>query len=257
MRNTYSFKSSISPGSVFTVFAFLAVMCSLQEIMAQDAADVLRRMDDVVFAGEDQTSGIRLIMTDRSGNERVREAKVWQKGSNKRLFRFTSPAAEAGIAFLSLPDDVMYLYMPAYGRERRIATHVRNQSFAGTDFSYEDLEALRYSERFEASIAEEKDNHYILRLVPLPGTRSDYSEIIVTINREHYYPERMKSFDRGGQEYKIADYRFERKGDYWTTTEIRMTNLKRQHSTRMIFDDIEFDTGLDDDIFTVRNLTRY
>ncbi len=225
--------------------------------MAADAETILRRMDDVVFAGEDQKSSITLILIDRSGHERIREARVWQKGVNKRLFRFTAPAAEAGIAFLSLPDEVMYLYMPAYGRERRIASHVKNQSFAGTDFSYEDLKEEKYSKRFSPKDLEETEDHYIIQLEPLPDVRSDYSKIIIHINKKHFYPEKMKSFDRGGQEFKVAEYTFDKKGDYWYTKEIHMTNLKRDHSTRMIFEEVAFDTGLDDEIFTIRNLTRY
>src|SRR5690554_3855546 len=114
-------------------------------LFAQDVATILQKIDQVLFQPNDQTSNVRMVLTDRNGNERVREASVWQKGSDKRLFRFTRPASEAGIAFLSLPDDLMYLYMPAFGRERRIASHLKNQSFAGTDFSYEDMETKEYA----------------------------------------------------------------------------------------------------------------
>ncbi len=224
---------------------------------AEDAGSILKKMDAVLFAGEDQTSSIRMILTDRGGNERVREAQVWQKGANKRLFRFTAPAAEAGIAFLSLPDDVMYLYMPAYGRERRIASHVKNQSFAGTDFSYEDLESEKYVKRFTPELLDETDETYILELTPLPDMRSDYSKIIAHIHKKHHYPLKMESFDRGGQPFKVAEYTFKKKGDYWYTAEIKMTNLRRNHSTRMIFEEVAFDTGIDDSVFSVRNLTRY
>lgn len=224
---------------------------------AEDAGSILKKMDAVLFAGEDQTSSIRMILTDKGGNERVREAQVWQKGANKRLFRFTAPAAEAGIAFLSLPDDVMYLYMPAYGRERRIASHVKNQSFAGTDFSYEDLESEKYVKRFTPGLLDETDETYILELTPLPDMRSDYSKIIAHIHKKNHYPVKMESFDRGGQPFKVAEYTFKKKGDYWYTAEIKMTNLRRNHSTRMIFEEVAFDTGIDDSVFSVRNLTRY
>ncbi len=242
-----------------TVFMMLLAGFISTATNAQDAHTIVQKMDDVLFAGEDQHSHIRMILTDRRGNERTREAEVWQKGDNHRLFRFTAPAAEAGIAFLSLPDEVMYLYMPAFGGERRIASHVKNQSFAGTDFTYEDLEAERYSERFSSSLVEETDETgqvYVVEMTPLPNTRSDYSRIIAYINKTYHYPEKMESFDRSGQKAKVATYVFERQGDYWFTKEIRMENLLRNHSTLMIFDDVVFDSGLGDEIFTVRNLLR-
>ncbi len=227
-----------------------------EPLFAVDGETLLQRMDEVMFAADDQYSEINMTLIDEDGSERVREANVWQKGTEHRLFRFTAPADVDGIAFLSLPDDVMYMYMPAYGRERRIASHVKTQSFAGTDFTYEDLEAGNFAERYAAELLEETEDHYILELEPLPDRTSDYSRIIVHLNKDHYYPEEMEFFDRGGQEYKMADYTFERKEEYWYSKEIRMTDVQRNHTTRMIFDEVEFDTGLEDLIFTVRNLTR-
>ncbi len=240
-----------------TTLIFLIAQLLTVQLAAQDASEILNKLDNVVYASEDQASKVTLVLTDRSGNERTRKAEVWQKGTDKRLFRFTAPAAEAGIAFLSLPDDVMYLYMPAFGRERRIASHVKNQSFAGTDFSYEDLESTRYADKYTPMLLEETDDHFVLELTPLPDVRSDYSKVIAYVNKDHYYPEKMESYDRGGQKAKIADYTFEKKDDYWYIKEIFMQNLKRDHSTRMTFTEVVFDSGLDEGIFTVRNLTRY
>ena len=241
----------------FIIVATMFLLMINLPVLGGDAARILDKMDAVLFAAEDQKSTIKMVLIDRNGNERTREATVWQKGSDKRLFRFTAPAGEAGIAFLSLPDDVMYLYMPAFGRERRIASHVKNQSFAGTDFSYEDLESVKYSEKYAPELLEETDEHYILKLTPLPDVRSDYSKVIAYVNKEHYYPEIMESHDRGGQKVKVAEYVFNRQDGYWYMQEVYMTNLNRDHRTRMTFKEVHFDTGIDDQIFTVRNLTRY
>jgi len=67
------------------------------------------------------------------------------------MFRFTAPASQAGIAFLSLPNDVMYMYLPAFGKERRIASSAKNQNFAGTDFSYDDMESVPFSKNTRLS----------------------------------------------------------------------------------------------------------
>ena len=223
---------------------------------SQDAQAILKKLDEVLYAPADQESKIRMVLTDRNGNERIREADVWQKGDNMRLVRFTSPAAEAGIAFLSLPNDVMYVYLPAFGRERRIASHVKNQSFAGTDFTYEDMEAVNYSSKYKPRLLETTGKHHVLELTPLPGVRSDYSRQVSVINREHYYPVSSEYYDRGGNLVKSSQYTYTKKEKYWYPGEIRMTDHRRGHSTSMQFLEIKFDTGLSDDIFTIRNLTR-
>jgi outer membrane lipoprotein-sorting protein len=103
---------------------------------AQDATSILKKMDDVMFSSKDMTGKNKIILIDKNGKQESREATMQQKGTDKRMFRFTAPASQAGIAVLSLPNDLMYLYLPAFGKERRIATSAKNQNFAGTDFSY-------------------------------------------------------------------------------------------------------------------------
>ena len=92
-----------------------------------------------------------------------------QKGPDMRIFKFTSPSSQAGLAFLSLPGNIMYLYLPAFGKERRIASHVKNQGFAGTDFSYGDMESKTYSESYNASLVENRSGEYLIDLM-LPFT---------------------------------------------------------------------------------------
>lgn len=242
---------------LMTIAGLFLVAGLVLPAMAQDAVSIMKKMDQVMFQPSDQTSNVRMMLTDRNGNERVREASIWQKGSDKRLFRFTKPASEAGIAFLSLPDDLMYLYMPAFGRERRIASHVKNQSFAGTDFSYEDMEAREYASYYTGKVLREEGNNYILELTPQASARSDYSKMIVAVNKQHYTPQRSEAYDRGGNLAKTAVYTWERLGNYWFPKEIFMKDEKRGSTTRMIMSEVKFDTNLSDQVFTVRNLTSF
>lgn len=241
----------------FTFMPLLAFFVLIPSTTAQTAAEILQRMDQVLFQPGDQTSNTRMVLTDRNGNERIREATIWQKGSEKRLFRFTSPASEAGIAFLSLPNDMMYLYLPAFGRERRIAAHLKNQNFAGTDFTYEDLEVRKYTETYSGRILRTEDNLIVLELTPLPGIRSDYSRTVATINRETFLPQKTEAFDRGGNLAKSATYTWARQGNFWYPQEIHMSDHRRGSSTRMTMRDVRFNTNLSDNIFTVRNLTSF
>ncbi|MEE4176010.1 MAG: outer membrane lipoprotein-sorting protein [Bacteroides sp.] len=241
----------------FFLTALFLIAAGTAPLLAQDAATILTKVDQVLFQPKDQTNTVRMILTDRNGNERIREASIWQKGSNKRLFRFTRPASEAGIAFLSLPDDLMYLYMPAFGKARRIASHVKNQSFAGTDFSYEDMETKEYAKTYSGKVLREEGNLYILELVALPDVRSDYSKMIVAVNKENYTPQRSESYDRGGNLAKTAVYTWQQQANYWFPKEIFMKDEKKGSSTRMIMSDVKFDSNISDQVFTERNLTSF
>ncbi|MGW8316565.1 MAG: outer membrane lipoprotein-sorting protein [Bacteroidales bacterium] len=224
---------------------------TISSARAQDAETILKKMDDVLYAPKDMTGTNKIILIDKNGKEEVREATVKQKGTDKRIMRFTAPASQAGIAVLALPDDVMYMYLPAFGKERRISSSVKNQNFAGTDFSYDDMESKPYSDKYTPELIG-TDNAYVLKLTP--KGRSDYSKLVVTVNKENGYPEQIEYYDRGNTEVKVATYTFKKVGNYWNPSEIVMKDLKKDHTTKMQTSNVEFDTGLNDDEFTVRML---
>lgn len=235
-------------------FAFSAMIAagSLFSAKGQEAQAILKKMDDVMYSPKDLTGINKIVLIDKNGKQESREASLLQKGTDKRLMRFTAPASQAGIAVLSLPNDVMYLYLPAFGKERRISTSVKNQNFAGTDFSYEDMEAKPYSEKYTPKLLRTDDQVFVLELIPKGP--SDYSKVIVNINKTNYYPEAAEYFDKGNNKVKEAKYVFKKIGNYWNAQEIEMTDLKKNHKTKMQMSDVKYDTGLTDDDFTIRKL---
>lgn len=230
----------------------VCAIISFSSAFAQDAVSILKKMDDVMFSSKDMTARMKVEMTDKNGKQETREAAIQQKGTDKRIFRFTSPASQAGIAILSLPNDIMYLYLPAYGKERRIASSAKNQNFAGTDFSYDDMESKSYSEKYTPRLLKTETDVFTVEMTP--KVPSDYSKIIVNINRTDYYPESMEFYDKGNNKIKTAQYTLKKIGSYWNTSEVEMTNLKTSRKTKMQMSDVKYDSGLTDDDFTVRKL---
>jgi len=225
---------------------------STLSLIAQDATTILKKVDDVLFSSKDMSARHKIILIDKSGKQEIREAVLLQKGTEKRLFRFTAPASQAGIAILSLPGDMMYLYMPAFGKERRIATSAKNQNFAGTDFSYDDMESKPYSSKYTPKLVNTNNDTYTLELVPVGS--SEYSKVVVQVNKNTYCPSFSEFYDKGGNKVKEARYVFKKIGNYWNASEIEMRDLKKNHKTIMQVSDVKYDTGLSDEEFTVRKL---
>lgn len=237
---------------IFTIVAFIA---TLNLAVAQTAIEVLKKMDDVLYAPKDQTTTIKMTIFSKNGNKGIREAKTWQKDNDKRLFRFTSPASQAGIGILSLPNDVMYLYMPAYEKERRIASSTKKQGFAGTDFSYDDIESKLYQEKYDPISLKTENNMWVLELKPKTTNKTEYAKVIVTIGKDNYYPRKVKYYDKNNTQIKeLNNIKIEKKGNYWIATIFEMKDLKKGTKTQMEFTSVEFDKGLKDDDFSVRKL---
>lgn len=231
----------------------LFIAC-IAPMKAQSAASILRSMDDLMSAPKDKSAIVKMVLTDKSGKEKIREAEMKQKGRYNKLYRYTSPEKQVGTATLSLPDDIIWYFMPALNKAIKVTLLSKSQAFTGTDFSYEDMSGSSYDDRFTPSILESPDpDIYQLALMP-KSMKSSYSKIIVYIDKTHFYPVRMEYFDDDKVYFKNATYKYKKKGKYWYAEEVLMTNIKKDHSTKILLTEIEFDTGISDDVFTVENL---
>jgi len=152
----------------------------------------------------------------------------------------------------------MYLYLPAFKKVRRIASHIKNNKFAGTDFSsYEDMEAIRYTEKYIPTLQKTEEDHYILELIPQKGVKTDYSKLIMRVRTDIFYPAKIEHYDKVGKLYKVmVREKIEKVGEYWISKESTMEDLKAEHKTRMIIEEVIFDSGFPDDRFTKRYLRR-
>ena len=219
---------------------------------AQDAQTLLGKMDAVMFSPKDKQGTVQIILTSRQGKEKKREA-IFEQKANKSLYRYTEPESQAGIATLSLPDGVMWLYMPAFGKPKKISLLAKSQAFTGTDFSYEDMATTPYSERYTPKLLEEKADRYVLELIP-KSDKSKYSKVIVALDKENYYPIKMEFYDRGNRKFKEATYTYEKIGKYWNAKQVVMVDLNKQHMTKILLTNVKFDQGIPDSDFTVENL---
>lgn len=220
---------------------------------AQSADELLNEMDNIIFGAKDKQGNVKIILINRSGKEKTREATMMQKGTDKKIYRYTMPESQAGIATLSLPDGIMWLYMPAFGKPKKISLLAKSQAFTGTDFSYEDMATTPYASRFTPSLTESTENAFIIELIP-KSDESSYSKIIVTLDKQNYYPLKMEYFDKGKRKFKEATYEYLKSGKYWYAQEVIMADLNKQHMTKILLSDIKFDQGIPDDEFTVEKL---
>jgi hypothetical protein len=138
------------PGIIAVLLAIGAGAASAQQ--APNGNEILKNVDETMSAPRDQDVEATLVLVDKDGNRKERTLRMYQKGADTRMARFLTPADQKGISVLSLPDGSIYLYLPAFKKVKRIASSVKNTTFAGTDFTYEDMEARRYADSYTAEL---------------------------------------------------------------------------------------------------------
>ena len=238
-------------GTVVFVLGFCAVA------WAGSAQDLLIKVDDAEYAAKDSVAVTTMELEESNGKISKRKMEMYQRGNDKRLIKFLEPADIKGMAFLDA-DDKMYIYLPAMHKIRRIAGSVKNDNFAGTDFSYGDLSSERFSDRMDAKAMKEEGDHFVLDLLPRPDSDSQYAMTRMWVRKKDNLFDRIEFFDKDNKKWKVLTRKdFRPVGKYTQSFHVVMEDLKTKHKTRNLVESIKCDTGLSKRFFSKRQLKRH
>lgn len=231
----------------------LALTIGFQFHTAEDAKTILSKTDKAIFSIKDKTSTVEMQMINlKTNSTKIKKAVLYQKGLDKKLFRYTYPKSDNGIASLTLPDAV-YLYLPMFKKAKKITNLAESNKFNNSDFSLEDRDDKTYSERFTPSIMKTDTDSYVLNLIP-KKTDGSYSRLVIIINKKYYYPEKIEYYNKDHKILKIATYTFKKIANHWVTTQVTMENVVTKHMTKFIMTDIKVNSGLKDEMFTPEHM---
>jgi outer membrane lipoprotein-sorting protein len=173
---------------------------------------------------------------------------------DKRLVVFSQPRDLAGFVSLTFthagaPDD-QWIYLPAIKRTKRLAARDKTGSFAGSEFSYEDIATWELANYDYEFIRDEPCGEPVTTchtIADLPRyTYSGYSKLVETIDPRIWQPVRIVYFDREGRELKRLEF-FDYKqflNKHWRPTRIVMTNVRDNSASEIQWDDYRFKSGL-------------
>lgn len=248
-----------------SVLALSATTTALPRVaVAADATDaftkgaaILKISDERAAKYPDQkyTASMEIY---KSGN--LRQTMVFEmsmKGLEKQFITFTAPGDVAGMKILMEDRDTIYIYSPEFQKVRRVAAHMQNQGFLGSEFTPEDMVMAKLSPNFDAELIGKTGDETKLVLKPKSGVSSSFSKLEIFIDAKVGGISRIHYFDPSGAHVRTQS----REG--WTPfdgaqipTRIRMTNLKTKDETVINLSGIDVTTPISDDVFTRQMLMR-
>jgi outer membrane lipoprotein-sorting protein len=219
------------------------------------------------YPGEDMRARVTMRLISREGKERVREMTMTrrdlQEGGEQRYFiYFHRPPDVRDMTFLvwKYPgkDDDRWLYVPALKLVRRIAANDKRSSFAGSDFSYEDVSGREPEEDSHKFLREEKAggrDAYVVESVPKDPGSVDFSRKLSWIDKTTWLPLKEEYYDRRGEPARVftAEELKEVQG-FWTVTKRVMKNIQTGHSTEAVLSDVRYNLKISPDLFGERSL---
>jgi len=241
-----------------TIFRVIALMwLSSGAALAGDGAEHLAAVDQRVNAPTD--TWFKFVATTQEAGKAAREMgfEVQNKGT-KRLVKFQSPSDMRGTRVLVLSRQQMWVYLPAYKKVRRVASHVKQQGFMGTMYSDEDMSTTHYGEAYDAAVVSEDDAQITLKLTPKANSKSGYASLEMVLRRDLMLPSEIRFFNDVGQHIKTESRpEYDCAGDLCTPRVMKMVDHTRGDAfTTLEAKERRVNQGIGDSVFSVRSLER-
>jgi hypothetical protein len=245
---------------------------------------VARRVQDR-DTGRDSRITMRMKLVDRRGRMRERALEVTTlrgKGTrdgaasaqdgDRLLIRFTYPNDIRGTSFLvwehSAGEDERFLYLPSLGRVRRIAGSETQDSFVGSDFTYEDIGGREFDD-YGYGFA--TDGEQASWTPPSGGTArpawrlesrskdgsAQFPRVVSTVLRDSFVIVQADVYNRRNERQKVYTVRrLERIEGIWTVMDSEMSNALEKTRTELVVEKADYNVGLKEADFTRRELER-
>ena len=231
---------------------------------------------DVVFIESDGSKRNRRFLC-----QRIILGRKSDDVSYKDSVMFTQPTSVKGLAtmtwnYMNLNrDQDVWLWLPSLRKIRKVSVGQADDSFMGGDFTTEEITTRRFSDETYKLVGEENFKGYTSLYDGQVYHKDEPVYVIECYPKRSpwYYSKRVtyvsKSF--GGN---ILDEVYDPNGKLFRTlfrgwiimdvngqlypaqNRVEGNDLRTGHKSILIFDEIRFDQGLSEDIFTQKTLTR-
>jgi outer membrane lipoprotein-sorting protein len=228
------------------------------------ARELAERVEQTFRGNASFLDATMVVTSPRLPEPRRVRFQSWDDRAGKRSFiRILEPAKDHGVGFLKLSPN-LWSYLPRVEKQMRIPPSMMLQSWMGSDFTNDDL--VR-----ESSVLDDYEHRWlgidpnyqgvraaVIEYLPHEGAPVVWGRIVAWIEPTKLVPLRQEFFDEAGQRLRVMTL-----GDFrdigGRTYPYRWSMLplaEPGHETAIEVNEIRFEAKFDDEIFTLRNLTR-
>ena len=252
---------------VFTLFhlALIFLVVTHSPLQAEDQkADldvkaIIKAVDELYRS---QTSHADIEMQIVTPHwERTLALEVWTEGMDKTFILITSPKKEKGVATLRIGNE-MWNYLPKTNKVMKVPPSMMMGSWMGSDFTNDDL--VKESSMIEdytyelITPVDAQPDHLYIQLLPKEDSPIVWGKLIVAIRVSDSIPVWQYFYDETGRLTRVMNFKEIKSFDGKTIPSVMemIPQNKEGHKTVVRFVAAEFDKGIDEKIFTRRNLQK-
>jgi len=224
----------------------------------EEAQEIVRHVDDLL-RGESSRGKVRMeVVTERW--TRTMEMEMWSLGQEYSLVRVLSPSREAGTATLKVERDI-WNYLPRVDRTIKVPGSGMGGSWMGSHFTYDDLvreSSMVDDYEIEVSFEGERDGAEIweFTLIPLPEAPVVWGRLELDVRKRDRMPLESRYFDDRGELARTMTFsEFRTMDGRLVPSQLSMhPEDSPGESTTLLYEDLEFDTGLASSFFSLQRL---
>jgi outer membrane lipoprotein-sorting protein len=242
---------------------FLLPLVLAAETLAQDGRQIIAEMQRRAQAKSQRYTGTLQVLEGKGkvADKRWVYNRLGSSGASKAVLKFLAPADVKGVALLihNHPDRAsdQWMWTPAVGRERRIALQDRSTRFFGTSFSFEDLEERDVDQADYKLLGEEAIAGVpCWKIESKPKRSSQYTYSTLWVRKDHYFLAQIESFKGGDLIRRITQSDPAQVQGIWTPRRIEVLEAKRNSTTRLTMDKLEYNVPMAEEDFTLQALRR-
>lgn len=223
----------------------------------ENALEIIREVERRQSTETSKAELSMLVYPDAGDSGNVREFKVisYGRGEEDSYMQFIEPRSIKGLSILSREGD-QWVYFSSTGRVRKIAGKSKEQSVRGVggDFSYEDLSAGNWEEKYDFRVSSSDSKQWVLE-----GIHKEkdpvYSRILIAIDKERYLATKIEYYtEEEGHLKDLEMSEIKELGGREVPTRMVMTNYDKNSMTVIITHAMQHDVPIDDKYF---NPTRF
>lgn len=250
----------------FIFLILLALLLASPSGYAMNGREVFEKVQEVRNKKLDQKVESTMVLYDRGGGKRIRTLTEYSRNASpeacKMLVIFNSPADLKGVGFLlhahTFADHDIWAYFPEYKRVRRIPTSSQDDSFFGSDFSYDDFSGPPDINDYSFKILREENFDgrpcYVIEVTPKKPRK--YTSYIAWVARDLWVTTKIEYY-QGKELYRFGSFRDIRMINAIPTPfEYIMENNRTKHRTVLTIQNIVYGTSFPNEFFTQRSLER-
>ncbi len=256
----YQFKRYFMSIAVITLLSF-----GFQSKAVANEAQELLKKSQILLSSRDDTAAVKMTIIEPDGSHKDRELTIKRKFAaqkNQVLVKIQKPSDQKGAGLLSVVDngsEQQWIYLPSSKQVRRFVSTNKQEGVLGSELSLQDLDLTTVKSSKVELLKKAKVGNIDVSMIEVSSTENQtkYAKAVVWIDQKQNLPLRIEYFGSKGNALKRIDFQgYKAFGTIYRAQKIIIRNLENKRGTDLTLSKIKVNSGLTDNDFTQRVLSK-